>query len=231
MVQVEWSQEANAKLVEYLNRYEYEIPSGLGTEEAACSVAAINLALSGEFTDRVPDCMSKVIGVWIIRIQDAMPATMRNSREWKELLPLAANTGREWEQEKKRLDIIVEWMWTVLHLAQPVADTKGYGDAFRRVCKERTVEALNVLGENDSYIATHIATRVTSIMNCYAKVCNIKHDDPTSIGIANATSTSIDAFYIVASVTAMIADDMNDDNTITCKTIDPVDTLRRLVSV
>ena len=51
-----------------------------------CSVAAINLALFGRLTDHVPPCMSLVVGRWIIRIQDAMPDTMRNSdalfRRW-----------------------------------------------------------------------------------------------------------------------------------------------------
>jgi len=55
------------------------LPSGLGDEEAACSIAAINLALSGKLTDEIPDCMSEVIGKWIIRIQDSMPDDMRNS--------------------------------------------------------------------------------------------------------------------------------------------------------
>jgi hypothetical protein len=87
----------------------HELPAGLGSQEAACSIAAINLALTGELTDRIPDCMSKVIGEWIIRVQDSMPSTMRNSDEWKRLLPLAAGTGREHESE--RLKLILAWMW------------------------------------------------------------------------------------------------------------------------
>ena len=234
MVQVEWTQEANARLVEYLARNEYEIPVGLGTEEAACSVAAINLALSGEFTDRVPDCMSKIIGVWIIRMQDVIPAEIRNSREWKELLPLSANTGREWEQEKKRLDIIVEWLWSAaIPLAQTSADEEGYGDAFRIVCKERTAEALNVLGKDDSYIATHIASHITSFVNIYDSLCNSEYKD---YDIEDAIE---DAIYIVKNasfVAASIATDVeclatdNGDNTI-WDILDPVGTLRRLVSV
>ena len=85
------------------------LPSGLGDEENACSIAAINLALTGELTDDIPSCMSEVIGQWIIKIQDSMPDEMRNSLEWKLLLPLAAGTGRE--KEKERLQIILDWMW------------------------------------------------------------------------------------------------------------------------
>jgi hypothetical protein len=57
------------------------LPAGLGDEHNACSIAAINLTLSGELSDTIPLCMSEVIGKWIIPMQDAMPDTMRNSTE------------------------------------------------------------------------------------------------------------------------------------------------------
>jgi hypothetical protein len=116
------------------------LPSGLGDEESACSIAAINLALSGKLTDDIPDCMSEVIGKWIIRIQDAMPADMRNSERWKQLLPLAAGTGRA--KEKKRLQIILDWMWgTVLPTLQPHADANGFGAEWQTMTTERTKAA------------------------------------------------------------------------------------------
>ena len=117
-----------------------QLPSGLGNEHSACSLAAINLALSGRLTDEIPDCMSEVIGQWIIAVQDAMPDAVRNSRRWKSLLPLAAGTGRVNEQE--RLDIILSWMWgTVLPSLQPTADQQGFGKQWQKMTTERTVEA------------------------------------------------------------------------------------------
>jgi hypothetical protein len=116
------------------------IPSGLGTEDSACSIAAINLALSGRLTDEIPACMSEVVGQWIIRVQDAMPDEMRNSGRWKNLLPLAAGTGRGYEQE--RLQIILNWMWaTVLPTLQPLADRQGFGEEWQRMTEERAVKA------------------------------------------------------------------------------------------
>jgi hypothetical protein len=116
---------------------------GLGTAEQACSVAAINLALSGELTDRVPDCMSRVIGRWIIGVQDRMPEDIRNSADWSDLLPLAAGTGRAHEAE--RLAIVMGWMWgTALPMAQPVADAHGFGAEWRAMCTQRTRAAANV---------------------------------------------------------------------------------------
>ena len=116
------------------------LPSGLGDEHAACSIAAINLALSGKLTDDIPPCMSEVIGKWIIKVQDSMPDTMRNSERWKQLLPRAAGTGRA--KEKERLAIILDWMWiTVLPTIQPLADDRGFGTEWKRLTTERTEAA------------------------------------------------------------------------------------------
>ena len=127
-----------AKITEVVNRM--HLPAGLGDKENACSIAAINLALTGELTDEIPDCMSEVIGNWIIITQDAMPDEMRNSAEWKRLLPLAAGTGRA--HEKERLAVLLDHMWTVaLPLFQPIADAQGFGDAWRVMLKEKTSDA------------------------------------------------------------------------------------------
>lgn len=110
---------------------------GVGTNERACSIAAINLALNGRLTDEIPACMSLVIGKWIIVVQDAMPEAMRNSPEWLSLLPIAAGTGRDHEAE--RATIILDWMWgTVLPSLQPQADAGGYGAEWRTMCEQRT---------------------------------------------------------------------------------------------
>jgi hypothetical protein len=116
------------------------LPSGLGDEQSACSIAAINLALSGRLTDEIPDCMSEVIGQWIISVQDAMPDAVRNSARWKSLLPLAAGTGRVNEQE--RLKIILDWMWgTVLPSLQSLAGQQGFGAQWKKMTTKRTAEA------------------------------------------------------------------------------------------
>ena len=127
---------------------------GVGTEEAACSVAAINMALTGELTDRIPVCMSRVIGRWIIAVQDMMPAEIRNSAGWRDLLPLAAGTGRAHEEERRA--ITLAWMWDTLALIQPVADRRGYGDAWRRMTTDRTAESARAAA---AYAAAAAAAR------------------------------------------------------------------------
>jgi len=127
------------RITEYLDAHP-KLAVGVGTEESACSIAAINLALTGELTDKVPDCMSVVIGRWIIGVQDVMPADIRNSPEWRALLPLAAGTGRNLERE--RLTVILDWMWgTVLPVVQPVTDARGFGTEWGTMLTARTADA------------------------------------------------------------------------------------------
>ena len=133
-----WTQRADARLRDYLASH--ELVAGIGTEESACSVAAINLALTGKVTDTIPMCMSKVVGQWMIVVQDAMPLEMRNSPGWKRLLPMAAGTGREREEE--RLALVMDWMWgTVLPDLQSVADQGGFGAEWRTMCVEKSPKA------------------------------------------------------------------------------------------
>jgi hypothetical protein len=138
------------KIADFLK--DRHIPVGLGTKAEACSIAAINLALTGTLSDTIPDCMSRVIGKWIIRVQDAMPDELRNSREWKRLLPLAAGTGRDFEEERRA--IILDWMWgTVLPTLQPIADKRGYGAQWLAMTTGRTYD-LAVVAKTYAYAAS-----------------------------------------------------------------------------
>ena len=160
--------EAEERLRDYLARPGYEIPAGLGTEDAACSMAAINLAISGELLDEIPACMSRVVGRWIIEIQDAMPTEMRNSEEWKELLPMAAGTGRDYEDDRSY--IILEWMWdTVVPLFQSKADELGFGDEWHKMCTERTYRAIS----SAYWAATHVDLSDSQEAQVAAKITDL----------------------------------------------------------
>jgi len=133
-----YTPEIRAKLEHYLATH--SLPKGLGSEESACSIAAINLAISGKMTDDIPDCMSAVIGRATITLQDAMPDDMRNSDRYKAWLPTAVGTGRDQEQE--RFTVMTDWMWgTVLPQLQPIADNKGFGNEWQAMCSERNRDA------------------------------------------------------------------------------------------
>ena len=146
--------EQQAAIAAYVNTH--HLPSGLGTKEEACSIAAINLALTGELTDRVPACMSPVVGRWIIGVQDAMPDTMRNSIEWRNLLPLAAGTGRA--HKAQRSAILLDWMWdVVLPQLQPIADKGGYGEKWKTMTNEKTADAANAAADAANAAAANAA--------------------------------------------------------------------------
>jgi hypothetical protein len=133
-----WTDEHAANLKKYLETR--TLPQGLGDKESACSIAAINLAINGKLTDDIPDCMSEVLGEAIIPLQDAIPGDMRNSDRYRAMLQRAPGTGRDKEEE--RVKVLMDWMWgTVLPQVQPYADKNGFGDEWRKMCKERTREA------------------------------------------------------------------------------------------
>ena len=186
---------------------------GLGFKEQACSIAALNLALTGELTDNVPDCMSLVIGRWIIWVQDRMPATIRDSAEWRELLVLAAGTGRQHEAERRAL--VLDWMWTALALVQPRANATGYGAAWATMLRERTVES-----------AKSAATAAaTAAAKAAATAAATAADAATYAYTYTAAYASASAATYAATDAATYAD------TAAWATIDPVGCLRRLVAV
>jgi len=124
----------------------------LGDEDRASSMAAINLALTGELTEDVPECMSLVIGRWITPMQDAIPSWIRDSERWRNLLPRAAGTGRKHEEE--RLAVLMTWMWeTAMPNAQSIADVHKVGDQWREMLKERTEASTKKL--MDATFAVH----------------------------------------------------------------------------
>ena len=180
------------------------IPSGLGTEDEACSVAAINLALTGELTDEIPDCMSVVIGKWIIDVQDEMPADMRNGDEWRGLLPLAAGTGREHEQE--RAEIIMEWMWDALSLVQPIADEDGFGNEWRTMCTERTAEAAENAASAAAKAADAAAYAAASAANAAKRAANAANAANMAAAAADAVAYAAEAAPAAAEAAAYAAE-------------------------
>lgn len=90
------------------------LSQGVGSPDSPCSIAAINLALTGRLTDERPPCMSPVIYHFAVEAQDSASHAMRNSREWKALLPWAAGSLDEDAVELERLEIVRGWLWDVV---------------------------------------------------------------------------------------------------------------------
>lgn len=119
------------------------ITKGLGDYDAACSIASINLALTNQLTAEIPECMSEVVGNWVIVIQDSLPDSMRNCHDWKSLLPALAGTGNEYENE--RLDLIYTWLWDeVLTEVNPPL----LKDKWQNMMEQRTHDIIRELGHS-----------------------------------------------------------------------------------
>lgn len=132
------TQEQQDKIAKFINQR--HITEGLGDYDAACSIASINLALTGEFTAEIPECMSEIIGNWVIIIQDCMPNNMRNNADWKSLLPSLAGTGRDYENE--RLDLIYTWLWDEI---LPEVKPPLLEDKWQNMMEQRTNDVIREL--------------------------------------------------------------------------------------
>ena len=196
-----------------------ELAVGVGSAERACSIAAINLALTGTMTDTMPDCMSRVIWRWVIRVQDPMPATIRDSRAWRDLLVLSAGTGRE--HEAKRTALVMAWMWDALALVQPRADARGYGVAWATMLRERTVQsarAAYAAAYTAVYAAAYAYADAAAAAAAYTAVYAAADAAAAAAAYAAAAAAAYTAAYTAADAAAWTV-------------IDPVGLLRRLVAV
>jgi hypothetical protein len=204
------------------------IPSGLGTRESACSIAGINVALTGTLTDKIPDCMSEVIGHWIIVIQDSMLSSIRNSARWKSLLPYAAGTGRN--KETERLAIILDWMWTVvLPTLQPIANENGFGSEWEAMLREKTERAAlaawsaadAVREEAESETAEYAAESAADAASWAMRVASAV-DAATWVGEGRAAANAADAAADAAANAAAVE--------VVWKKFDPCGLLKRLIA-
>jgi hypothetical protein len=209
------------------------LPSGLGDEHSACSIAAINLALSGKLTDEIPYCMSRVIGQWIIVVQDSMPGEVRNSAKWKSLLPLAAGTGRG--KERERLDIILEWMWgTVLPSLQPLANRQGFGKQWQQMTTERTAESARAAANAAEAAAVAVARATARAAHRVAKAARARARARAAGWAAATAAEAADAVARAAAAratNAAAAGAAADAWATTWANFDPCGLLERLIKI
>lgn len=156
---VTFTEENKAALKDWLATH--KLTHGVGSKEAACTVAAINMALDGRVSDDCPPCMSPVLHSWIIPIQDAIPLDLLNDGRWAALIPEAAGTNDG--KDDLRIEIILDHMWSVvLPQLQPLADESCFGAEWRRMCQERTEVAANAarIAAWSAYAAADTAARM-----------------------------------------------------------------------
>jgi len=180
-----------------------DIPCGIGSKGNACTIAAINLALTGELTDKVPECCSEVIGKWVIIIQDEMPVGMRNSERYKMLVPYIAGTGREPKKEAARLKAILEWLWnTVLPSLQVFADKNSFGEAWQNMLSIKTAAAAHAASQAAYEAAYEAASEAassayvanTAYATAYANAANAAYAVACAVDAVNAANVASAAY-------------------------------------
>lgn len=216
-----FTQEMKQRLESYLDTHQLSV--GVLSKGEVCSIAAINLVISGELTDDIPDCVSLVIGQWVITIQDSMPDAMRNSCRWKRALVLLAGSGRD--KEALRLEIILTWLWTVvLPSLQSYADAQGFGKEWKEMTDTRTdvaavatLAAVEIARAVPQVMATAIATAIVASVVRMVK----------TVILAEATTGA--AWAAAAAANTVVEAEMATEAT--WDKIDPVTLLERLVEI
>ena len=88
---------------------------GIGSYTEPCTIAAINIALTGKLTDETPDCASPVICSWVRKVQDNCPPNLgRDNPSWRFAVPMIAGTRKWRDEDGQRLTIILKWMWDAI---------------------------------------------------------------------------------------------------------------------
>jgi hypothetical protein len=154
-----------AQLAEAFASPTLRIGEGLGTTGPVdsgerCTIAEINLVLTGTLSAESHPCISEVIRRWVIAIQDAMGDELRNSPAWRAAAPLIAGTGTEDERvESGRRDMIIAWMWD--RLADDVVLAvlpNAMRPAWDRMLIERTSDAADAVDSPAAAAADAAAT-------------------------------------------------------------------------
>jgi hypothetical protein len=120
-----------------------ELVHGVGRDkEHACTIAALNIALHGKLTDTRDACMSRVVHLWVIRVQDKMPVAMmqpgdEHGDRWRAAAPYIAGSATTTEREKERVQLILDWMWNCLSHNFEKWVPKAAHDAWRTMLKDR----------------------------------------------------------------------------------------------
>jgi hypothetical protein len=110
----------------------------------ACTIAEINLVLTGELDDGSHPCISEVIRFWVINVQDAMPSYLRNLPAWRNAaIGIAGSTGSA-EQDRARIALIMSWMWEALADDIVIAGLPASVlPAWREMLSQKTANATN----------------------------------------------------------------------------------------
>lgn len=122
---------------------------GVGTlDDERCTMAAINLVLTGVLDDGGHPCVSEAIRYWVIRIQDVIPDWIRNGVAWRTAAVGIAGSAAPPDVELARVQMLLTWMWDRLADPAVLAGVPvGIRPAWDVMLRERTAAAATATDE------------------------------------------------------------------------------------
>lgn len=168
-----------------------------------CTIEEINFVLTGKLTDGPHPCISEVIRRWVIRTQDAMPHDMRNSHAWRDAAKGIAGSAATPAVEKRRRDLITDWMWSALADEAVVSALPAkVKPSWQAMLRQRTAAAAHITADT-AYAAYADAAYAAASAAAHTDTVYIAHyfDAAASAAasaaayVAHAAAADTDAAY------------------------------------
>lgn len=159
----------------------------------ACTIAEINLVLTGVLDAGQHPCIDEVIRHWVIRVQDAMPDEIRNSPEWRAAAVGIAGSADGSKRQARRA-VLMEWMWQTLADEAVVAGVPvSARPAWGQMLTERTQKAAH-----DAAKAAYAVAAANAVAAAGAAADAAAYAVATSVAYADVADVADHAAYVVA---------------------------------
>lgn len=139
------------------------------------SIKALNVALYGTAHNEIPRHISRVVGETLFTLQRYLPYDFINSDTWRATLVASVGTDRLPKNEKRRAELLFDWMWFVLGHAQnrlvnmSMRASVDLGGVWATILRQRTAES--------AFEGSKVIAEVSSALIKYDAVTHRVRDD------------------------------------------------------
>lgn len=185
-----------------------QLSEGQGSGDRLCSIAALNMAVTGRLSDARPTCVARSLYDWVIAVQDAMPEAIRQSPAWAEQLPRligsAYPSGVYVVAEHRRIRACHDFMWQALRLAMPYGAWPVEADAsVIAACDLRSLEAI-MAARGQAAVGTHsdlpfargVRDALNAAAHAVAQLAMVRIGNAHMAHVTEATLAAVDAVCV-----------------------------------
>jgi len=182
---------------------DWDLVSGLGDVDyrEVCTMAALNVAVEMAETGKLPtyltaeppECACPVICRWVIATQDMMPLEVLRSGEWRDAALLILGSRSNFEVEKTRRYMILDWMWARLRFLATIegALPSELFPAWRRMVTERTEDSVSGAVAAIQAYSTSASLYLSSVLICVQRAISAPTPEGASSSAAQAATEAI----------------------------------------